>query len=341
MLKKGTWTRLPIHDVRQKGGAVMLSIIVPVYNVENVLKHCLNSLRFQTYRNIEIILINEGSTDMSGAICDRFARVDSRFKVFHKNVKGHAEALNTGLLSAKGEYIGFVDPVDRIDGLMFEKLLLTIIKNKADIVIANYGEELDQDDKEWMEPSSNVNWAKETALKKMVDHFRLKSFLCNKLFSIDLFRVDPVLEFDSTLDIFGDLLMCVRCILKSNTIVFDPNLHYHYIAYKHTTFFNDFTKEKLSGPKALLEIIDLTKNLDNFDVSVIKDIYVNYSIQLLMQLLNEESQDYPTIEEAKQNLYRFSINELSSQDVKMGCIMARKMTMVYYNFWKMRNKPLK
>jgi len=324
----------------RKGGAVMLSIIVPVYNVEDVLKHCLNSLRFQSYRNIEIILINEGSTDMSGAICDRFARVDSRFKVLNKNVKGHSEALNIGLLSAKGEYISFVDPIDRIDGLMFEKLLLTIIKNKADIVIANYGEELDQDDKELMEPSSNINWTKETALNTIVDHFRLKSFLCNKLFSIDLFRVDPVLEFNSTFDIFGDLLMCVQCILKSNKIIYDPNLHYHYIAYKHTSFFNGLTKERLSGPKALMEVIDLTKKLDNFDVSTVKDIYVNYSIQLLMQLLNEENQAYHQIEEVRRNLYRFSINELNSQDVKMSCIMARRMTMVYYNFWKMRNKSL-
>lgn len=316
----------------------MLSIIVPVYNVESVLKHCLNSLRFQSYRNIEIILINEGSTDMSGAICDRFARVDSRFKVLHKTIKGHSEALNTGLLSAKGEYISFVDPIDRIDGLMFENLLLTIIKNKADIVIANYGEELDQDDKEFIEPSSTIHWTKETALNKIVEHFRLKSFLCNKLFSMDLFRVDPVLEFNSTLDIFGDLLMCVQCILKSNKIIFDPNLHYHYIAYKHTSFFNSLTKEKLSGPKVLLEIIDLTKKLDNFDVSIIKDIYVNYSIQLLMHLLNEENQDHHQIEEAKQNLYRFSIDELNSQDIKMSCIMARKMTRIYYNFWKMRNQ---
>lgn len=318
----------------------MLSIIVPVYNVESVLKHCLNSLRFQSYRNIEIILINEGSTDMSGAICDRFARVDSRFKVLHKTVKGHSEALNTGLLSAKGEYISFVDPIDRIDGLMFENLLLTIIKNEADIVIANYGEELNQDEKELMELSSTVNWTKETALNMIVDHFRLKSFLCNKLFSVDLFRVDPVLEFDSTLDIFGDLLMCVQCILKSSKIIYDPNLHYHYIAYKHIPFFNGLTQERLSGPKALMKVIELTKKLDNFNVSTVKDIYVSYSIQLLMQLLNEENQDYHQIEEVRQNLYRFSINELNSQDVKMSCIMARKMTMIYYNFWKMRKKTL-
>ncbi|WP_407370318.1 glycosyltransferase family 2 protein [Carnobacterium sp.] len=318
----------------------MLSVIVPVYNVENVLKRCLNSLRFQSYRNLEFILINEGSTDMSGAICDRFARVDSRFKVFHKNVRDHSEALNIGLLSAKGEYISFIDPMDRIDGLIFEKLLLTIIKTKADIVIANYGEELDQDDKELKEPLSNIIWTKETALNNIVDHFRLKSFLCNKLFSIDLFRVDPVLEFNSTLGIFGDLLMCVQCILKSNKIIYDPNLHYHYIGYRHNTFFNGITKERLSGPKALMEIIDLTKQLDNFDVSSLKDIYVNYSIQLLMQLLNEKNQTYHQIEEVKRNLYRFSINELNSLNVKMSCIIARRMSIVYHNFWKMRNRPL-
>lgn len=318
----------------------MLSIIVPVYNVDKVLRHCLNSLRFQSYRNIEIILINEGSSDMSGAICDRFARVDSRFKVLHKKVKGHSEALNVGLLSAKGEYISFVDPVDRIDGLMFEKLILTIIKNQADMVIANYGEELDRLEQEPIESSQTVVWSKEEALKKIVDQFRLKSFLCNKLFSIDLFRTDPVLEFDLTLDIFGDLLMSVQCILKSKKIIYDPNLYYHYIAYKHASFFNELSKEKLSGPKALLRIIDLTKGINDFDISTIKDHYINYSIQLLMHLLNEKYQNLQQIEEVKQNLYYFSISELNSQQAKLSCLIARKMTSIYFNFWKIRNKPL-
>lgn len=318
----------------------MLSIIVPVYNVEKVLRHCLNSLRFQSYRNIEIILIDEGSTDLSGAICDRFARVDPRFKVFHKKVKNFSEALDKGLHMAKGEYVSFINPVDRIDDLMIEKLLLTIIKNQADIVIANYGEELDKADQMAIEDSNTVIWTKEKALKKITDQFRLQSFLCNKLFAIDLFRSDPALEFDLTVDIFGDLLMSIQCILKSKKIIYDPNLHYHYIAYKHAPFFNELTKEKLSGPKTLLKIIELTKGVEKFDVSIIKEQYVNYSIQLLMHLLNEESKNWQQIKEAKQNLYHFSLHELSSQKVIKSCIIARKMTYIYFIIWKIKGESL-
>lgn len=321
----------------RKEEQLMLSIIVPVHNVENVLSHCLNSLRFQSYRNMEIILINEGSSDMSGAICDRFVRVDSRFKVLHKNVKNISEALKDGLGMAKGEFVSFIDPVDRIDGLMFEKLILTIISNKADMVIANYGVELSINKKETIEASETVIWTKETALNKIIDQFQLKSFLCNKLYTIDLFRSDPVLEFDLTLDTFGDLVMSVQCILKSKKIIYDPNLHYHYIAYRHASFFNELTNEKLSGSKGLLKVIDLTKDLNSFDVSTIKEQYVNYSIQLLMNLLNEENQNRQLIDEARQILYRFPLNELRSQKVKTSCIMARKMTYVYFNIWKMRS----
>jgi len=315
----------------------MLSIIVPVHNVENVLSHCLNSLRFQSYRNIEIILINEGSSDKSGAICDRFARVDSRFKVLHKKVENISEALNIGLGMAKGEFISFIDPVDRMDGLMFEKLILTIIRNKADMVIANYGEELNINKREIIESSETVIWTKETALNKIIDQFQLKSFLCNKLYTIDLFQSDPVLEFDQTLDVFGDLVMSVQCILKSEKIIYDPNLHYHYIAYKHASFFNDFTKEKLAGAKGLLKVIELTKDVNNFDVSIIKEQHVNYSIQLLMHLLDEENQNRQLIGEARQFLYHFSLSELRSQKVKTSCIIARKMTYVYFNIWKMKS----
>lgn len=315
----------------------MLSIIVPIHNVENVLSHCLNSLRFQSYRNIEIILINEGSSDMSGAICDRFARVDSRFKVLHKNVKNISEALNVGLGMAKGEFISFIDPVDRIDGLMFEKLILTIIRHKADMVIANYGEELNINNKEPIESSETVIWTKKTALNKIIDQFQLKSFLCNKLYTSDLFRSDPVHEFDVTLDIFGDLVMSVQCILKSEKIIYDPNLHYHYIAYRHATFFNELTKEKLSGSKGLLKVIDLAESVNNFDISIIKEQYINYSIQLLMHLLNEEDQNRQLIKEAKKNLYYFPLNELRSQKVKTSCIMARNMTYAYFNIWKIRS----
>ncbi len=89
-----------------------ISIIVPVYNVEKYLKECIESILSQTYKNIEIILIDDGSTDNSGKICDEYLKKDSRVKVIHKENGGLSDARNTGIEIASGKYIGFVDSDD-------------------------------------------------------------------------------------------------------------------------------------------------------------------------------------------------------------------------------------
>lgn len=100
----------------------LISIIVPVYNIEMVLDRCIESILQQTYKVIEIILIDDGSADDSGYICDKYAQKDRRVKVIHKMNEGAAAARNTGLDYATGEYIGFVDGDDWIRPLMYEKM---------------------------------------------------------------------------------------------------------------------------------------------------------------------------------------------------------------------------
>lgn len=101
----------------------LISVIVPVYNVETYLEQCVNSIRAQTYSNLEIILVNDGSKDNSGRICDRLAQEDGRIHVIHKENGGVSSARNAGLDYAHGEYIAFVDGDDYIDETMYEKLL--------------------------------------------------------------------------------------------------------------------------------------------------------------------------------------------------------------------------
>ena len=92
----------------------LVSIVVPIYNVEKYLKRCVNSLLNQTYKNIEIILVDDGSTDSSGAICDQYKPKDNRIVVVHKSNGGLSDARNTGIDMARGEYIAFVDSDDYI-----------------------------------------------------------------------------------------------------------------------------------------------------------------------------------------------------------------------------------
>lgn len=116
----------------------LISIIVPVYKVEKYLDKCVKSILSQTYKNLEVILINDGSPDSCPDICDNYADQDTRVKVIHKNNSGVSDARNEGLNVANGEYIGFVDSDDWIDPKMYEILLMEILHTNADIAICDY-----------------------------------------------------------------------------------------------------------------------------------------------------------------------------------------------------------
>ncbi len=104
----------------------MISIIIPIYKAQLYLPKCLNSLIKQTYRDIEILLIDDGSPDSCGRICDQYAKTDSRIRVFHTKNQGLSAARNLGIREARGEYIGFVDSDDWVDSRMYEILAYVI-----------------------------------------------------------------------------------------------------------------------------------------------------------------------------------------------------------------------
>ncbi len=115
-----------------------VSIIVPIYNAEKYLKATVESILAQTYKNIELILIDDGSKDLSGAICDEFAEKDDRVKVIHKQNDGVSMARNDGLNAATGDYIGFVDADDTIKPYMYERLVKAIEKYNAQMAMGSY-----------------------------------------------------------------------------------------------------------------------------------------------------------------------------------------------------------
>src|SRR5574344_590105 len=111
----------------------LISVIIPVYNVADYLEKCLDSIVGQSYRNLEIILVDDDSTDESGAICEQYRAMDSRIKVIHQNNAGLASARNTGLGHATGDFLSFVDSDDYLDYMAYEKLLAFIENKVCDI----------------------------------------------------------------------------------------------------------------------------------------------------------------------------------------------------------------
>ncbi|HEM2786480.1 TPA: glycosyltransferase family 2 protein [Streptococcus suis] len=116
----------------------LISIIVPVYNVETYLDQCIHSVLNQTYSNWELLLINDGSTDSSGSMCDDYARRDDRIRVIHKNNGGLSDARNAGIDNCTGEYITFLDSDDGIRGDFLEECVTTANQHDVDIVIGHF-----------------------------------------------------------------------------------------------------------------------------------------------------------------------------------------------------------
>ena len=113
----------------------LISVIVPIYNVEKLLPRCIDSICAQTYQHLEIILVDDGSPDNCGKICDEYAKKDERIRVIHQENAGLAGARNAGILAATGEYLGFIDSDDHIAPDMYETLLKNIEEEDADIAI--------------------------------------------------------------------------------------------------------------------------------------------------------------------------------------------------------------
>lgn len=125
-------------DRDRKNKMELITIIVPVYNVEGYICKCIDSILCQTYKNLEIILVDDGSPDRCGEICDEYAKRDMRIRVIHKENGGLSDARNTGIESATGDYIAFVDSDDYIAPDMYEKLYNAVKVNSADMSICSF-----------------------------------------------------------------------------------------------------------------------------------------------------------------------------------------------------------
>lgn len=164
----------------------LISVIVPIYNVEPYLCRCLDSLINQTYRALQIILVDDGSPDNCGKVCDEYSKLDSRITVIHKLNGGVSSARNTGLDAAKGDYIGWVDPDDWIEPDMFEYMLGKAMDNSADIVVCGRAEQYPTRTviKGW---SEETIYTREQALEQLINDQALGSYLWDKLWRASLF----------------------------------------------------------------------------------------------------------------------------------------------------------
>ena len=211
----------------------LLSIIVPIYNVEQYLDRCIQSILNQTYQNLEIILVDDGATDCSGAIADSYAAKDKRIKVFHKENGGLSDARNYGLEHVTGDYILFIDSDDFIVNIMCERLITVASSNNADIVSCNYYIYRGDDDISIHTMSVQDDKRTFTGMD-MLRYYLLKTepfdlnVVWNKIFKLDLFNgVEPV-RFPKG-RVQEDNFTIFRLFLNANSIVTLNEPLYYYV----------------------------------------------------------------------------------------------------------------
>lgn len=230
---------------------ILLSIIVPVYNIEDCLERCVNSIRQQTYRNLELLLVDDGSTDKSGALCDRLAAEDDRIRVFHKENGGSSSARNLGIREARGAYLGFVDSDDWIDSQMYERLLGAVQRHQVGIAQASR----DEIDEQGMRrpdvctpPQEILLCPAEDFLRELLLHRGDCSF-CTKLVKRELFegRQFPEGKLNEDFYLLVEMLPDVKeiCIL--------PQQMYH-VFYRVGS--NTRKKDKNDFSRVFMDIVD-------------------------------------------------------------------------------------
>lgn len=166
----------------------MISVIIPVYNVEKYLDKCINSIVSQTYQDTEIILVNDGSTDSSVKICEAWKKKDKRIRIVNKENGGLADARNTGLEVAKGEYVAFVDSDDYIENDMFELLYRELKEDESDIVICGINYVTDKEVIKISCLQEKTIYEKERHIELYLSTNIFNASACNKLYKMELFE---------------------------------------------------------------------------------------------------------------------------------------------------------
>ena len=165
----------------------LISIIIPIYKVEQYLDKCIQSIINQTYKNLQIILVNDGSPDNCGKICDEYALKDNRIEVIHKINGGLSDARNVGIGRAKGKYIGFVDSDDYIEKDMYENMYNLLEERNADVCICNFYNVIENNNI-IKNPNNGIQeYNKIDILKEILLDKQIQSYAWNKLYKSELF----------------------------------------------------------------------------------------------------------------------------------------------------------
>ena len=208
-----------------------ISIIVPVYNVERYLRQCIDSILAQTYKDFELLLIDDGSPDNSGTICDEYAKKDPRIRVFHKPNGGVSTARNLGIDNARGEYISFIDADDYVEPNFLEEMLNAMNRYNADLVCCGTWESVKPDGRYAciMKTDKDKKFTRNEMLIEVLAPDSCGGAPFNKLYKASIIKSNQI-KFPEDMKYWEDSSFAIKYTLHCTQTAYISNVLYHYVA---------------------------------------------------------------------------------------------------------------
>jgi len=302
----------------------LVSIVVPVYNAEKYLPRCIESIINQSYKNLEVILVNDGSTDNSGRICDLYAKKDNRIKLIHTENNGPAKARNIGINNSNGEFIFFIDADDFIESNAIELLLDGYYQTKADLIIGDFLKIVDGN---VFESEHNNFFSESKLLKKqdIIDYIRyylkkpnrfpLFVYSWGRLFKASIIKNNNIF-FPIDLKTFEDIVFNFDYLNYINEIFFIKKTIYNHLIhnnYASATMKLENNPEVLFGyPPALNKLNNYLKKYCSSDeiTKKIGHAYICYTIIQLVRLCGQINKSN------RKNIYRFIKEKINDPNLR-------------------------
>jgi Glycosyltransferases involved in cell wall biogenesis len=297
----------------------MISVIVPIYNTSEYLKKCIDSIIKQTYTELEIILVNDGSTDSCLELINKYKKQDDRIVVIDQKNHGQAYARNRALDIANGDFIGFVDSDDYIEEDMFETLIKIMQEKDSDIsMVTHYREENGM-----VVPTSDINelsvYTTDDALKLLLMNKKVQSHLCNKLFKKELFDGLKMQENCA----YEDIGIVMQLFIRAKRFVLLEIPKYHYVIRKGSTVTTKTYKKQKDFYDLTMKNYRLLKDKNNnisdyVSLYIVDSLIVNYVHCVsngIDELASTIEKDIPLLEEAVKKHITLITSEL--QDFKL------------------------
>lgn len=265
-----------------------ITIIVPVYNVEKYLENAVQSIVVQTYKNLDIILIDDGSTDSSGNICDSLKINDSRIRVYHKKNGGLSDARNYGISKAKGKFITFVDSDDIVSSTIIEKMYNLIIKHDADISIVELRHFCDDEDYYFDDEKNVKEFTSDEANCEMLYQNSFSMSACGKLFKREIF---DKLSYPVGM-LFEDVAIMYKAFDFAKRIVYSDAKLYGYRHRSNSITTNSFSIRDLDIIIISNQILEYFMNKSNSLIKASQAYALNCHFRILMNIPNNNFEKY-------------------------------------------------